>query len=181
MTRYASAGRYARALLDVILKEAAPEQAEQELAAYVELINQQDDLRRVLLNPAVPVTGKRGIIAELNARMKPSAPVAKLMVLLAERGRLELLPDLLRAYRNYLMEYLQIVRAEIVTATPLADGRVQQLQHRLAQVTGRKVTMTTKVDPSIVGGIVARVGSTVYDGSVDTQLARMRERLAEEV
>jgi len=179
MSNQASAGRYAKALLDVVVKEADPVKTEQDLAAYAQLFESSADLRRALTNPAVPVQAKRGILEQLTARIKPVAPVGKLMLLLADRDRLELLPDLLVAYRDRLMDYQQVVRAEVTTAMPLPDAQAAQLRDRLARVTGRKVTMTTRVDPAIIGGVVARVGSTVYDGSVATQLARLREKLVE--
>ncbi len=112
-------------------------------------------------------------------RSQPVAPVGKLLLLLASRGRLELLPDVLDIYRERLMEHRQVIQAEVTTATPLAPERVSELQQRLAKITGRAVTMTTKVDQTIIGGIVTRIGSTVYDGSVATQLAKVRDRLSE--
>ena len=78
------------------------------------------------------------------------------------------------------MEHRQIVRAEVTTAVPLLPEQLTQFEQRLAAATGRHVTMTTSVDPSLIGGAVARVGSTVYDGSIATQLAKMRERLEEQ-
>jgi F-type H+-transporting ATPase subunit delta len=99
-------------------------------------------------------------------------------MLLAARGRLELVPDLLAVYRERLLEHRQIVQAEVTTAVPLSPERATQLQRRLATITGRTVTMTTKVDQALIGGVVTRIGSTVYDGSVATQLAKVRERLA---
>jgi F-type H+-transporting ATPase subunit delta len=179
MSNRASAGRYAKALLDVVIREADPVATEQELASFVDIYSTNDDLRRALANPAVPVKAKRGVIEQLSARLKPSKPVGKLLLLLADRGRLELLPDLLAAYRERLMDYQQVVRAEVVSAMPLPEARATQLRDRLAGLTGRKVVMTTRVDPSIIGGVVARVGSTVYDGSVATQLLRMKDRLVE--
>lgn len=181
MRHYASASRYAKALLEVVIKEANPEHAEQDLAAFVEVFERNEDLRKALLNPAVPIQGKRGVIEQLVARLQPAAPVGKLMLLLADRGRLELLPALLAAYRERLMDHLNVVRAEVVTAVPLGDDRAEQLHQRLTAVTGRTVRMTTRVDPSIIGGLVARVGGTVYDASVATQLDRMRDRLIENV
>jgi F-type H+-transporting ATPase subunit delta len=181
MSNRASANRYAKALFDVILKEAQPEQAERGLAAFVDVVSGNADLQKVLINPAVPISGKRGIVQQLVARVNPSKPVAKLMMLLADRDRLELLPDLLAAYRERLMDHLQIVRAEVVTAVPLPKERADELQRRLSQLTGQKVTMEARVDPSIIGGVVARVGSTVYDGSIATQLARMKDKLTENV
>jgi F-type H+-transporting ATPase subunit delta len=178
MSMRASAARYAKALLDVTIAEADPEQAERELAAFAALLEQHPDLQAALTNPAVPAAGKRGVVQQLLERLQPSAPIGKLLLLLAERDRLVVLPDLLVVYRERLMEHQRVIRAEVTTAAPLADGRVDELRQRLAQATGRTVTMTTRVDPSIIGGMVTRIGSTVYDGSVATQLQAIRQRLA---
>jgi F-type H+-transporting ATPase subunit delta len=75
------------------------------------------------------------------------------------------------------MEHLKIVQAEVTTAAPLAPERVAQLQQRLGASIGRTVTLTAKVDPTLIGGMVTRIGSTVYDGSVATQLAALQQRL----
>lgn len=181
MSTHASAHRYAKALLDVVVKEADPVKAEQGLAAFAALFDQSPELQKVLTNPAVPVQGKRGVVEQLVARLKPIAPVGKLLLLLADRDRLELVPEMLAAYRERLMEHQGIVRADVVTAVPLPDARTAQLRDTLARVTGRTVTVTTRVDPEIVGGIVARVGGIVYDASVASQLARMRDKLVENV
>src|SRR5256712_1418686 len=128
MSNRASASGYAKALLDVMIQEGKPEQAEQELASVVDLFERHEELRKAMLNPAVPVTAKRGVMQQLVARLQPSRPVGKLMVLLAERDRLELLPDLLAAYRDRLMDHLQVVLPEVRTAIPLPDDRAAQLQ-----------------------------------------------------
>jgi len=179
MSNQASAGRYAKALLDVAIKEADPVKAEKDLATFADLFEKNADLRKAFENPAVPVPAKRAVVEQLVARVKPVSPVGKLLMLLAERDRLDLLPDLAVAYRERLMDYQNVVRAEVVTAQPLADAQAKQLQDRLARLTGRTVTMSTTVDPGIIGGVVARVGSTVYDGSIATQLQRMRDKLVE--
>jgi F-type H+-transporting ATPase subunit delta len=177
MSMRASAARYARALLDVAIKESDPERAEQELAAFVDLVRSNPDLQRTIGNPVVPAAGKRAIVQQILERLKPATPVGKLIVLLASRGRLALLPDLLDVYRERLMEHRNVLRAEVTTAAPLSPDRAAQLQQRLAAATGRVVTMTTKVDASIIGGVVTRIGSTVFDGSVASQLAKVRDRL----
>lgn len=177
MSTRASAARYGRALLDVVIKESNPEQVEQELATFADLLAQNPNLERALTNPGVPVSGKRGIVKELAARLALSPPLGKLLMLLADRDRLVIVPDLVAVYRDRLMDYRQVVRADVTTAEPLAEATLSLLKERLAQLTGRTVTMTTNVDPSIIGGLVARVGSTVYDGSVATQLHRMKNRL----
>jgi len=177
MSMRASAARYAKALLDVAITESDPDRAERELAEFVDLVRSHPELERTLANPVVSAAHKRAIVEQLLARQKPATPVGKLILLLASRGRLPLLPDLLAAYRERLMAHRNVLSAEVTTAIPLPPERVAQLQQRLASATGRTVTMTTRVDPSIIGGVVTRIGSTVYDGSMATQLARVRERL----
>ena len=181
MTSRAAAARYARALLDVVLNERGnPEQVERELTQLVDVIAGNRELQSALVNPAVPVTGKRGVMQELSTRVGASSPLAKLMGLLADRDRLALLPDLLAVYRERLMDHLKVVRAEVTTAMPLDAAHVEKLQQKLAEVTGRRVTMTTKVDPAIIGGVVAKVGSTVYDGSVATHLETVKQKLLQQ-
>jgi F-type H+-transporting ATPase subunit delta len=179
MSMRASATRYARALFDVALRESDPVIAEQDLAGFVDLVQRHPDLQRALANPVVSAADKRAVVEQLLNRQKPSAPVGKLLVLLASRGRLELLVDLLAVYREQVREHQHILQAEVTTAQPLSPDRLAQLQHRLAAITRRTVTVTAKVDPALIGGVVTRIGSTVYDGSVAAQLAKVRSRLAE--
>jgi len=178
MTSKTAAARYARALFDVALHEKTDlELVERTLADFNELFEQHAALKRVLLNPAVPVPRKRAAMLELTALAKAPSIPAKLLVLLAERDRLILLPDLLAAYRERLMSYRNVVRAEVTTAVPLTEARMSAIEQRLAQLTGSKVALETRVDPAIIGGVVARVGSVVYDASLTRQLQKMKERL----
>jgi F-type H+-transporting ATPase subunit delta len=182
MTNKTAASRYARALLDVTVKEKGDlQQTEQELAAFVDLFAQHPTLQKVLLNPAIPVQRKQAAVSELVSRMKTSSVLAKLIALLAERDRLVLLPELLAGYRERLLDYQNVVRAEVTTAVPLGADRTQAIERGLAQLTGRTVTLATKVNPAIIGGVVARIGSTVYDGSITTQLQKMKQRLVDSV
>jgi F-type H+-transporting ATPase subunit delta len=180
MSTKTAALRYARALFDVALKEGGDLlRIEQELAAYNTLFENQPTLKKVLLNPAVPVPRKRAAMVKLTERAQTSPTVAKLLVLLAERDRLVLLPDLQVSYRERMLEYQKVVRAEVVTATPLADEQMQAIQQKLASVTGRTVNVKPTIDPSIIGGMVAKVGSTVYDASVTRQLEKIKQKLSE--
>jgi F-type H+-transporting ATPase subunit delta len=92
-----------------------------------------------------------------------------------------LLPDLLQAYRQRVREFQKIVRAEVVTAEPLSAERAQAVERGLEQASGRNVQMDLRVDPSLIGGVVARIGSTIYDASVATQLQKMKQRLVENI
>ena len=182
MTNKSAANRYARALLDVAIKEKGDlQQLETDLAAFVGLFTEYPALAKVLLNPAVPVARKQSAVSELAARAKTAPMLAKLLNLLAERDRLVVLPDLLASYRDRLREHQGIVSAEVTTAAPLAADRVKAMEQSLAAATGGAVLLETKVDPSIIGGVVARVGSIVYDGSVTRQLERIRKSLTDAV
>jgi F-type H+-transporting ATPase subunit delta len=178
MTNRAAGTRYARALFDIARKEADIEQAGRDLAGFAGLVAGNDLLSRVLSNPAIPAPNKRAIVEQLLAKAGGVSPViVKLIGLLADRDRLVLLPDIAAAYRTRLMEHAKIVRAEVVTAIPLPGDRVAALQQGLARATGRDVQLENRVDPSIIGGAVTRIGSTVYDGSITRQLEKMKDAL----
>ena len=188
MTNRTAANRYARAILEVAVKEAQGiggasaasetlQRIEQELAAFAELFNQHPTLEKVLLNPAVPVPQKRAAVIALTDRAQVLPIVAKLLVVLAERDRLVLVPDLLAQFRERLLDYQNVVRAQVTTAIPLGTDRAKAIEASLARVTGRTVRLATAVDPTIIGGVVARIGSTIYDGSVIRQLQKMKARL----
>lgn len=178
MTNRSAGIRYARALFDVAVKEQTDlETIEQELDQFNELFRTHESLGKVLLNPAVPAPKKRAVIVNLSKSAGMTTVVAKLLVLLAERDRLVILPDLLGAYRDRLLDYRKVVRAEITTATAISQEHEASIIRGLERATGRTVTVTKRLAPEILGGLVARVGSTVYDASVTTQLKRMKERL----
>jgi F-type H+-transporting ATPase subunit delta len=182
VTNKTAAIRYARALLDVAVKETADlEQIENELSQFADLFKQYPLLEKVLLNPAVPVPRKRAVVTDLLAQARLMPIVSKLLALLADRDRLVLVPDLLAAYGDRLLDFRGVVRAEVTTASPLDGPRAEAIQRGLAALTGRTVLLATKIDPAIIGGLVARIGSTVYDGSVARQLEKMQERLVESV
>lgn len=178
MTSRTAAIRYARALFDVALAENADlDRIEAEVAGFAALFKTHPELEKVLLNPAVPAPRKRAAVAEIGKALGLTPVVAKLMVVLAERDRLVLVPDLLTAYRNRVLDYQKVVRAEVTTALPLGADRLKAIERSLAVATGRTVSLQTRVDPALIGGLVARVNSTVYDASIIRQLERMRERL----
>jgi F-type H+-transporting ATPase subunit delta len=180
VTSRGAAIRYARALFDVTLSEGKDlTQAERELSGFAQLLTSNEALSRVLTNPAIPAARKRGVVEQLIARAGSLQPaLVKLLLVLAERDRLALVPDVAQAFVNRLMDYQNVVRAEIVTAIELAPERLAALTDDLKRATGRNVQLETRVDSAIIGGAVARIGSMVYDGSITRQLERMKEALA---
>lgn len=181
MSMRASAGRYARALFDVARQESVLDQAERDLASFATMVQSSPELQKVIASPTIPATRKRAVVEELVGRMQPIGPVAKILLMLAERDRLVLLPDLAAIFSDRMMEHRQIIRADVTTAQPLAPEHATQLQRRLANATGRQVLLNTHVDPTLIGGMVARVGGVVYDGSVVSQLQTIRRRLLQGV
>jgi F-type H+-transporting ATPase subunit delta len=179
VTPRAAGARYARALFDVVTKERGDlQEVGQQLAAFSRIVAGNELLSRVLTNPAIPAPRKRAAMEHLIAKAGGLAPaLTKLLLLLADRDRLVLLPDLDRAFQNRLLDHAQVVRAEVVTAVALPGDRIAALQQGLARATGRQVQLENRVDPSIIGGAIAKVGSTVYDGSVTRQLEKIKEAL----
>jgi F-type H+-transporting ATPase subunit delta len=168
--------------MDVALKEHADLSAiESDLAAFVGVVQAHAELQKVLFSPAVPVPNKRGAVAELAGRVGVQPMVGKLLLLLADRDRLVLLPDLLDVFRQRLLDHQNVVRAEVTTTETLDPDQQQRIQQSLARATGRSVQLTTRVDPSIIGGLIARIGGTVFDASITNQLQRMKQRLDESI
>src|SRR5436309_12847715 len=177
MPSRASATRYARALFDVALKESDPVQIERDLASFADLMSSNAELGGALTNPAVPIAAKHRITDAVAKRLNAASPAHKLLLLLADRDRLAVVPDLLAVYRERLMEHQQVVRADVTTATPLTADRGAQMRKQVAEITGRKVDMTTRVDRGIIGGVVTRIGRPAYYGSSATQLAKLKEHV----
>lgn len=180
MTSGAAAGRYARALFDVVLKE-TPSDVEPVLSQMRELstlFTSNHALASVMGNPAIPAAKKVAVTGALLERAGALAsPVKKVLLMLAERDRLMLLPAIARIYGERVMDHQKIIRGDVTSAVALAPARLRALEQGLEKVTGRKVVLESKVDPSIIGGVVTRLGSTVYDGSVTTQLQKMKQSL----
>jgi len=178
MTNRSSAVRYAKAMLDVSRKEGDPQAVERDLEAFVSLVAGNEQLARVLVNPAIPAPRKSALVGELLTLLPVGPIVAKMLALLAARDRLVLLPDLLAEYRRRLMDFMNVVQAEVTSAVPLPPGAAQAIERAIAERTGRKVVLTSAVDETLIGGVVTRIGSVVYDGSVKRQLEKLRGTLS---
>jgi F-type H+-transporting ATPase subunit delta len=179
MTSRAVAARYAKALFEVVLKDGDLRATEAELSGFVEMMTAHPDLQHALTSPAVPLQKKQAVVSILVERAAITPVVARTLALLASRDRLALLPDLLAEYRDRWLVHEGVLRAEITTADAVSADRAQQIERRLSSATGKRVEMEARVDPSIMGGVVAKVGGTVFDGSVVTQLRKIRELLAQ--
>jgi F-type H+-transporting ATPase subunit delta len=177
----AIASRYAAALADAVLAPDSgvePAQIAAELRTFQDLTRNSTDLRNVLLAPAVPAARKRSVIGRISEAASLSRLVRNFLYVIVDRRRTDLLGEMATAFETIVDERLGLVRAQVTSAAPLSDARKAELQTALTQVGGKQVRCEFKVDPDLIGGVVARIGSTVYDGSLRTQLALMQERLA---
>jgi F-type H+-transporting ATPase subunit delta len=181
MTPATAARRYARALFDVVLQQDGDlDRIGRELDAFAALVAGNAGLHAVVTNPAVPAAKKRALVDALLAEAGAvSDPVVRTLGLLADRDRLGLVAAIARAFGERVMDHRQIVRAEVTTAVPIDADRAKAVADALGRATGRQVIVDAKVDAAILGGVVARVGSVVYDGSVARQLEKMKEQLVE--
>ena len=181
MTNGAVLLRQARALVDVAMRQSDPERVANELDWFVEVLRKQPDVARLLSNAGIPQPKRADAVRAMAAAADLTPMVTRLLVVFSERDWLPLLPDLAAAYRARLLDRRNVVAAEITTAVPLPAEKAEAVGRRLGELSGKRVIVSTRVDPGIIGGVVARVGSTVYDGSVTGQLARMRQKLVENV
>lgn len=178
MSLKTSAARYARALFDVALQEKADlARIGADLAALADVFREHDALIREVDRPGIPDAARKAVAAKLAEQLNAAPHVARLLAALAQAHKLALLPALAAAYQERLRAHAHIVRAEVESAAPLPPAKTRALEESLAAVTGKKVELVATVNPDLLGGVVARIGSTVYDGSVRTQLRKLRETL----
>ena len=181
MSLHTSATRYAKALFDVAITENAElARIDKDLAEITELITENTELARALQVSGVADDKRKALMEQIADRVGVGPQVKKLLVLLTTGRRLNLLPDLSAVFRERLLAHQNIVRADVTSAAALSPEKTRALAEQLAQVTGKKVELSLSVDPSLLGGVVARIGGTVYDGSVKTQLQRLRQELVEQ-
>lgn len=172
--------RYARAIYDS-LSEEGPKTAEQglvQLRSFADVLENEPTARQILVNPVIPPDQRERFIGQVANVLSLDARVRKLIVLLADRRRLDLLDEVIDAYREMLDEQMGIVRAEVTSATKLSDSQEKDINATLEKSLGKRVVMDVHQDATLLGGMVVQIGSTVYDGSLLQQLAGFRSHLA---
>jgi F-type H+-transporting ATPase subunit delta len=172
------ATRYARALLSTLPDAGTAKTASDFLTALADAMERSPDLRDVLLNPAYQRSQRQGVLDALadDARVPPR--VKSFLRVVNDHGRTDHLPAIAEVFREVLEEAEGIVPVTLETAMTMSPDQQANTRTTLEKVTGRRVRLTVNVDPGIIGGAVARVGSTVYDGSLKTQLNVLRRRMS---
>ena len=177
MSNTTVANRYARALVDVAVERGEVESVVADLTKFASLLSGHEELRLVFANPTIPLERKRGVLQALLDRLSFQPTTANFLRLLLTNSRLHQLDPMVQAVHRELDTRAGIVAAEIVTARALATEQRDALERQLATATGRRVRLQFRIDPTILGGLVARIGSTVYDGSIRNQLTQLRQQM----
>lgn len=173
----AAATRYARALEGALEGDASVERAAEELSALAAIFAADPETAASLASPALGLDKKRALLETLAKALHLSPPISRLLDLLAQQARLPLLPEIAVAMGEVRDRRAGIVPAEVTTAVPMNGELAARTAAVLERVTGRKIRMTQRTDPALLGGMVAKVGSVVYDASVRTRLETMRSQL----
>lgn len=167
--------RYADAAFEIALRDETVEVWRRELDAAAEMVRSEQVLD-VLANPAIPLDQR--LEATQRAFAKLSQPVRNLILLLVRRGRIEQLPRVAAEFARRDDERNGLTHATATSAAPLGAEEVRAIAARLEELTGTRVSLETNVDPSILGGVVVRIGDRLIDGSVRGRLERLRNQLA---
>jgi F-type H+-transporting ATPase subunit delta len=171
------AHRYAAALLELGQEQGNLDALVRDVSALGETWNASAELRQVADNPLVSQEAKKASIAEIASRLGVGAAAKNLALLLSDRRRLAALPHIAGRLQVLADERRGVVRAEVTTAAPLGEAYFARLQAALERLTGKRVVVEQRQDASLIGGVVARVGDRVYDGSVRSRLRSVREAL----
>jgi F-type H+-transporting ATPase subunit delta len=174
------ANRYANSLVDVVLAPGSGLDAAAiltQLKAIAEMIAESQDLRTVLHSPAISPARKRAVIAALLEPMGVDRHVRNFLYVVIGHRRVTEFPSIVEAFEVLADERLGWVRVDVTSAKPLNDSQRARIEGEITQLAGKKAKLRFSQDPALLGGVVARVGSTVYDGSVRGQLDRLRTKL----
>ena len=183
MTLSAVAARYANALADVVTargSELNPQQAVAELRAFDAVLHESAELNGALTTPAIPGSRKKAVVGRIADALRLSRIARNFLFVLVDHRRIASLPEIVRTFEEVIDARLGYAQAEISSAADLSDAERGTLTERLERLTGKRIRARFTLDPSLVGGAIARIGSTVYDGSVRGQLAALERRLSAE-
>lgn len=171
-------GVYARAFADVVVgSKLDSTRMLQELYSVDALLKDNAQLRRVMENPSIPGDRKRAVLDGVAQKMGLTRQVRNFIAVVTDHRRLPLLTEILKELQQELNDRMGIADAEVVSARELNQDEAKLLEAEIAKLTGKHIRASYRKDPSLLGGALVKVGSTIYDGSVSEQLERIREQL----
>ncbi|HLY98145.1 MAG TPA: ATP synthase F1 subunit delta [Candidatus Angelobacter sp.] len=176
----AAAGRYARALAEVIVeRKGDAAQAVAALDALAALVGSTPELRTVWQNPSVEHAKKIALLDAIIAKLGATKLVRNFVAVLIDQRRIGQIQEIVRQFQHELNQRLGIAEAKVMSARELAAAEKQTLERQLAVMTGKKIQAAYMHDSALLGGALVRIGSTIYDGSVRGQLQRIKEQIAQ--
>jgi F-type H+-transporting ATPase subunit delta len=178
MSVQAVARRYASALADVVLTRGEAREVQNELVIWQQMLDAHDNLRTAFANPTIALDQKRAVLNRLIELSKPRPTTTNFLKVLLQNQRLTELGEINNKLAEILDERAGTVAATVTTARPIPADVHERLRGTLASLTGKKVRIDFITDPGLIGGVVTRIGSTVYDGSVRNQLQQFKDRMA---
>lgn len=171
------ARRYATALLELGTETNQLDAIVDEISRAAQTFESSQELRSLLADPMVAPDAKKAVLRDIGDRLGIGQATKNTLELLLDRRRVIALPAIAQRLREMADAHRGIVRAEVFTAMPLPEEYFTLLQQQLERVTGRRIALDRKLDPSLIGGVVARVGDTVYDGSLLARLRQMKDSM----
>lgn len=169
--------KYARSLLEVAAERKEERRVLEDLSSFVQLFRSHSLLRETLCNPALPFSSRRKIVEEVGGTLGLARTALNFLLVLLHRGRISQLEQALEAYQEVLDEREGILRVQVRTSRPLSPELRGKLEQAVSMRTGARIKMEHQVEESLIGGLKVQVGSTVYDGSIRTQLEEIRRRM----
>ncbi len=172
------ASRYAQALADVVFEaHLSPKETQRQLGDFGAAWKESRELREFLVDPSFPAEQKVGLLDKLNGKLGMSQQVRNFVAVLIRNRRIAGFEEVAAEFRREINRRLGIFEAKVVSARTLDEPERRELEQQIASLTGGQVEAQYEVDSSLIGGVVVRTGSTVYDGSVRGRLNRLREEL----
>lgn len=171
------ARRYAGALADIVIKTGETDSVKTELRTWETMMFSESDLHNAFSNPSIAHANKEKVLEGLIEKTKPTKTTANFLRVLLRNSRLTELVEINERFTSVLDERKGLISAEVTSARPLNDSEKADLQANLAKLTGKTVNLDFNIDENIISGVIARVGSTIYDSSVRTQLEELRNKL----
>jgi len=173
------AARYAKAFVDALHEKGRLDDSDA-LQEFIGMVERTPELNGLFQNVAIQPTAKAKVLEATAKTLNLPEMVTRFLLVLASRRRLNLLSEIKIAVANLVDERKNIRAVDLITASPVSDGEIKAFSQALGRSLGAEIRVNPGVDPEILGGAVARVGSLVYDGSVRGQLARLRRQLVKE-
>jgi F-type H+-transporting ATPase subunit delta len=177
MKNLAVSRRYAKALILIGQEDGQAEQYNEELTAVVGLFDTQDGFELALTNPLYNKNDRKKVLEAVLAATDLSAIMKSFLVLLFDKGRIGFLREIASYYKDLADELKGVVKASVISATELSSEAIEKIKEALSKKAGKTIVLNVEQDPSLIGGVVTKIGDLVLDGSVKTQLINRRETL----